>query len=206
MFRARHIKAYTAFFHHFTRWTLKHHFHHLNSELEHPDRSKSLLVIANHFSWWDGFIVYYLNDMYFRKRFHVMMLEEELVKRMFLNKAGAFSIRKPGRSIIESLEYAGNLLSSPGNMLLMFPQGEFQSQYHRGFKFDRGIEKIIEKSKNDPEILFNINLVEYFQHPSPTLYMRTRIYTGARKADPMRSAFTDFHASCLSRHKQMKQC
>ena len=201
MIQARHKPAYTTFFRFFSRWKLKMHFHHLYTELEHPDPGKPLLLIMNHFSWWDGFIGYYLNNQYFRKKFHVMMLEEELSKRMFLNKAGAFSIRKSNRSILESIRYSGDILSSPDNMLLMFPQGVFQSQYHQTLKFERGIEKILNRSSLDPEILFNINLVEYFEHSSPSLYIRTRIYNGDRVSDLMAADFREFHNSCISRQE-----
>ena len=202
MIPARHLKVYTAFFRFYTRRKLKHHFHRIYTELETPDPGKPLMLIANHFSWWDGFIGFYLNDEYFHKKYHVMMLEEELSKRMFLNKAGAFSIRKSTRSIVESIAYSGRVLSSPENLLLMFPQGEFQSQYHGNLLFERGIEKILDNCTLDPEILFNINLVEYFQHPSPSLYIRTRVYQGEHSQDAMAAAFREFHASCIARQKQ----
>jgi len=202
MIRARHNLAYTAFFRFYTRWKLKRHFHHLSEELELPDGKKPLLLIANHFSWWDGFICFYLNDLYFKKKFHVMMLEEELGKRMFLHRAGAFSIRKSTRSVVESVRYSSSVLSSPGNLLLMYPQGQFQSQYEHDLRFEKGIEKILNGCSADPEILFNVNLVEYFQHPSPTLYIRTRIYTGERTTAAMEAAFREFRASCISCQKK----
>ena len=36
----------------------------------------------------------YLCYKYYKKKFHVMMLKEQLAKPMFLNKAGAFSVEK----------------------------------------------------------------------------------------------------------------
>ena len=61
---------------------------------------KPLLLVGNHFSWWDGFFAYYLNYTLWRRKFHVMMLEEQLEKRMFLNKVGAYSVKRGSRSEI----------------------------------------------------------------------------------------------------------
>ncbi|MBY0427423.1 MAG: hypothetical protein K2Q22_17440, partial [Cytophagales bacterium] len=63
------------------------------------DPKRSLLVLGNHFSWWDPFLIAYL-CIPFRKQHHVMMLEEELAIRKALTYAGAFGInRKDGRSM-----------------------------------------------------------------------------------------------------------
>jgi hypothetical protein len=51
------------------------------------------------------------------------MPEEQLATRMFLNKAGAFSIKPGSRSAIESLNYASSLLYEPENLVVVFPQG-----------------------------------------------------------------------------------
>ena len=33
---------------------------------------KPLLLVGNHFSWWDGFFAYYLNYTLWRRKFHVI--------------------------------------------------------------------------------------------------------------------------------------
>ncbi|MEO1448923.1 MAG: hypothetical protein AAFV07_05305, partial [Bacteroidota bacterium] len=58
-------------------------------------KDKSILLVGNHISWWDGFWPIWLNARHIGKQYHVMMLEEQLRPRMFMTKGGAFSIQ-PG--------------------------------------------------------------------------------------------------------------
>jgi 1-acyl-sn-glycerol-3-phosphate acyltransferase len=53
-----------------------------------------VLLLANHFSWWDGFLLYYINQKVFRKQFHVMVIEETVQKVGFFKYMGAFSVNK----------------------------------------------------------------------------------------------------------------
>ena len=47
------------------------------------DSEKSLIVLPNHFSWWDGFLIDYVNRKLFGRKFHILMLEEQLKKYWF---------------------------------------------------------------------------------------------------------------------------
>lgn len=177
---------------------LKKHFQGIHAEIEDFHIEKSVLLIANHFSWWDGFIGNYLSYKYYHKKFHVMMLKEQLARRMFLNKAGAFSIDQSSRSVVESLQYSAEILSLDKNLLMMFPQGKIESLYHSHFQFAKGVERILETCDPLPEIIFNINLVDYFSNPSPTLFIRTKNYQGELSAKEIEKAFNQFHAECIS--------
>jgi hypothetical protein len=177
---------------------LSRHFHEVYAEIEDCQAQKSVLLIGNHFSWWDGFIGNYLCYKYYKKKFHVMMLREQLAKRMFLNKAGAFSVEKSSRSAVESILYSAEILSRKNNVLMMFPQGSIESLYHRDFQFAKGIERILEKCNPKPEIVFNINLVDYFSRPSPTLFIRTRCYRGGHSLKEIEQAFNQYHAECMA--------
>ncbi len=177
---------------------LRKHFHSIHAGIEDFQRQKSVLLIANHFSWWDGFIGNYLSYKYYKKKFHVMMLKEQLAKRMFLNKAGAFSVEKSSRSVVESLQYSAEILSRDANLLMMFPQGKIESLYHSHFQFAKGIERILKTCDPLPEIILNINLVDYFSNPSPTLFIRTKSYRGELSAKEIEKAFNQFHAECIS--------
>lgn len=169
MIQARHIPFFVRFFNWYSRRMMQMHFQDIryHNAIQAPE--KSMLVIANHFSWWDGFFVVHYNNRFFQKKFHVMMLEDQLKNRSFLNKAGAFSIKKNSRSAIDSLKYAGEILSDDDNLLLMFPQGEIQSQHQCQFTFKKGIETILKHTKIHPEILFVANLTEYYSHKKPSL-------------------------------------
>ena len=131
-----------------------------------------------------------------------MMLRDQLEKRMFLNKAGAYSIEKSSRSILESLEYSAELLSSPENMVMMFPQGHFESLYGRDFQFAPGIGRILEQCTHTPQIVFNINLIDYFSKPAPTLFIRTRTYQGEPSLMKIKEAFNQFHMESIRKQDE----
>ena len=82
---------------------LHRHFREIRYRGQFQDRGKAILLIANHFTWWDGFIQGVLNQNRFQRNFYVMMLEEQLRKFPILRTTGAFSIRKHSRSMLESL-------------------------------------------------------------------------------------------------------
>jgi hypothetical protein len=181
---------------------LKKHFAGIQTELEPCPADKAILLIGNHFSWWDGFIGNYLSYNFYKRKFHVMMLREQLEERMFLNKAGAFSIEKSSRSMVESIIYSAEILSLKDNLLMMFPQGAFDSLYHREYVFEKGVEKILEKCDASPAVVFNINLVDYFSNPLPTLFVRTRLYQGDLSTRKMEDAFNNFHLDCISKQNE----
>ncbi len=142
---------------------------HIQGELKETD--SPLLVIANHFSFWDGFMVQYLNLKRIHKRFFYMMLEEQLKQRMFLNKSGGFSISKNPREMIESINHAASLLNDPDNMVLIFPQGLIETKYRFPFHFEKGVEAILKRSSGSTRILFIANMIEYYSEARPSLYM-----------------------------------
>lgn len=145
-------------------------------ELFISGKDKPVLLISNHFSFWDGFIHIMLNRRTFKRKVNIMMLHEQLSKRKFLRYTGAFSIDKGNRGVIEGLRHSVELLKDKNNMLLMFPQGEIQSLYTRNFTFERGLEFIVRNSP-DIQILFNINLINFFSDRKPTLTMYLKEYT-----------------------------
>lgn len=202
MIKARHTPFFVRFFNWYSRRMMNSHFRDIRYHNKPAGTDKALLVISNHFSWWDGFFIVHYNNLFFKKRFHVMMLEDQLSNRMFLNKAGAFSIRKNSRSALRSLQYAGELLSHSNNLLLMFPQGEIQSQHICSFQFEKGIESILKYTKEEPEILFVANLTEYYSHKKPSLdvYFKT-LDSPFKSQEQLQHAYNSFYQDCLSKQK-----
>jgi 1-acyl-sn-glycerol-3-phosphate acyltransferase len=148
---------------------LAYRFHFSRMEIvgKFVDQGLPLLVIGNHISWWDGFWIRSLNKKVLGRRFHVMMLENQLRGNRFLRRMGAFSIKPGSRSILESLTYASELMKDPKNLLLYFPQGKIESQYQHRFVFKKGIEKIL--AGRQVQILFVANLTDYFSAARPQL-------------------------------------
>lgn len=155
-----------------------------------PD-DRSILLIPNHFSWWDGFFAWYLNKIIFKKNYHVMMLEQELSKRMFFSRIGAFSINLTSRSMVESLNFCAQVLSNSNNMLLMFPQGKLASLHQPELKFRRGVERILNQTPNT-RIIFAACLVDYFAHRKPSLTIALKEYNGNYSIKEIEEAY-NFH-------------
>lgn len=144
------------------------------------DRQLPILMLGNHISWWDGFIAQYLNIEFFNRKLHIMMLEEQLEKRMFLNKTGAYSIKKGDRSAVESLNYTAELLKDPGNLLILFPQGKIHSMHDTPVTFEKGWFRIFRQLQDPVQVIFFITLIDYFSSRKPFLhlYLYDYDYTG----------------------------
>jgi len=132
------------------------------------DPQRSLLLVGNHISWWDGFWPLYLNRRYWHKHYHVMMLETQLRARPFMRQGGAFSILPGSRTVLDSLAYAGQLLEDPTKLVLMFPQGKIHSLYQPEIRFARGAERLWQPERS--QLFFLAAFPEYLSHPRPTLF------------------------------------
>ena len=80
-----------------------------------------------------------------------MMLEEQLRRHWYFNYTGGYSVKKHSRSALESIDYTAELLTDPGNVVLLFPQGEINSLYKDTFVFEKGIERMLKKVNRDEE-------------------------------------------------------
>ena len=79
--KASHHPFYYPFFQFYSWLKIKMHFHNVSVSHDFREKGLPILMISNHFSWWDGFWVVYLNlKLLHRKFFFFMMLEEELRK------------------------------------------------------------------------------------------------------------------------------
>ncbi len=199
MIRAKHHFFMYPFFIFYTFWKIKKHFHkvHLIDLREDTHQNCSILLIGNHFSWWDGFIAQYLNQKIFKKKFHFMMLEEQLIKNSFLNLTGGFSIAKNTKDMIKSLQYAKEILMHPENILLMFPQGKIETMHQQTIIFQKGIERI-NQSKNHTSIIFMVNVIDYFSEQKPSLFCYFKSYSSKEgKLNDIQSAYQIFYNECI---------
>lgn len=131
-----------------------------------------------------------------------MMLEKELRKRILFSYSGGFSIAPGSRETIESLEYAGSLLTKSDNLVLMFPQGKLHSIYHDQFSFQKGVEKII-KHAPEAKIVFMASLIDYFDHPKPDLYFYLQNYEGPANSEAIEASYREFFRKHTQHHKEM---
>ncbi|WP_165852101.1 1-acyl-sn-glycerol-3-phosphate acyltransferase [Mucilaginibacter terrenus] len=148
---------------------VKNEFHEItyNNVLIDPERS--VLLIGNHFSFWDGLILFYLNEKLFKKKFHVMILEETARKSSMLRYGGAFTVNKTSKDVIASLNYAAELLKDPSKLVLMFPQGKLFSNFVEEVKFEKGVMRLIDKAGERCQVIFAATFIQYFRHKKPNV-------------------------------------
>lgn len=205
IYRASHHFFLYNFFRLYSVWKTKHCFHRVYLDCQYTEKGLPVLLISNHFSWWDGFWAVWLNEKVFHRLFWFMMLEEQLKKNMFLNKAGGYSVRKGTRSVAETINYTADLLSDSGNLVLIFPQGEISSMHTREFIFERGVGHIISRCGNPVHIVFVANLIDYFSSPKPGLYMYVQEYTGEDlSVKGLQDEYNRFFTKCLSENLKLK--
>ena len=154
-----------------------------------------MLMLGNHISWWDGFLAQYVNIELFNRKLHIMMLEEQLEKRMFLNKTGAYSIKKGDRSAVESLRYSSDLLKDPNNLVILFPQGKIHSMFDFPVTFEKGWHRIVTNLEGPVQVVFFITLIDYFSSSKPQLNIY--LYNYAYKGRSLEEMNIDFN-TCLS--------
>jgi len=198
--KARHIPLFVHFFRFYSRNGLKRHFHSVTFDCAAAIANRPVLLIGNHFSWWDGFIAYRLNDLCLHKKFHIMMLEEQLENRLSLNKAGAFSIKRGSRSMVESLQYASGLLHDNDNLLAVYPQGTITSIHRRPVRFEKGVERIIAGASENLMILLYAALPDWFSEQKPVLTVRVIEYTAReRTVEDLEETYNMFLDECKAR-------
>lgn len=201
MIYARHTRFHTAFFRFYSRYLMRNNFRSVIFVDDPGPTHEPLLIIGNHFSWYDGFFMNYYNNEVLKKKFHVMMLEEQLQGRMFLNKSGAFSINPGTKDIVESLHYSARILAEPGNMLLMYPTGEIQSSYISSFRFMKGLDKIL--SGNNAEIRFYCCMIDYFSERKPSAWIYFHVADRQYRSTPqLEKEYNAFYHSCILRQNE----
>jgi hypothetical protein len=165
-------------------------------------RNKSILVLANHFSWWDGFFFHQIKKSS-GHTLYVMMLESELRKHPFLKKLGAFSIQPGHRSMITSFQYAEDLLLQPNVMVVIFPQGRIESQSVPSISFAGGIQKFIDRLKKSCTIVFVNNRIEFgsFSKPSIISY-HSSINSESINARSIEKSYQDFFNQSSLEHNE----
>jgi 1-acyl-sn-glycerol-3-phosphate acyltransferase len=134
-------------------------------------KDHSILLLCNHFSWWDGFLAGHLIDSYFHKNFHIMMQEDHIEKRKWLRNLGGFSIKKSSRESLKSLQYAAELLNDSQNSVVLFPQGALNSMHCEQIDLAKGYEYLIKNIKGNCQIIFAANVVDYFESFKPSVHM-----------------------------------
>lgn len=168
-----------AFFRWYIKFIIRRDFASFSFNTIEVDNSRSILLLANHFSWWDGFLMFHLNQLVFKKNFHVMVTEENYKSVWFLKFLGAFPVKKNSKSVLESLQYAGKLLNDEKNLVLIFPQGKLYSNHVEEVAFERGLINLINSSNRKFQYLFASCFVDYFEKRKASITCYLEVWSGA---------------------------
>ncbi len=204
IFKSNHNFFLYNFFKGYAKWKIKRNF---DSVYIIGDIKKSqlpVLILSNHISWWDGFWAMYLNMKILKRKFHFMMLEEQLRKYWFFRYTGGFSVNKKSRSILESLNYTEEILSCSRNLVLFYPQGEIQSMHQQDFHFEKGIERVVNNKEGKIQIILMANLVDYFSNPKPSIYMYIKDFPETDfTIKNIQHYYNHFYRQCVENQKQL---
>jgi len=205
MIKGRHHWFLYPFFVWFGWMRMKRHFKKICMNGPSINTGLPVLILANHFSWWDGFFIASLNRKMFQKKFHVMMLEDQLKKNWFFQHTGAFSVRKNSKSMIESLNYAAELLQNPENLVTYFPQGRFESIHQEKLHFEKGVEWLLKNLKNEVQVIFAANQADYFESAKPRLFMHFESYDyRGKNLQEIENDYNTFYHTSARKNIQLK--
>lgn len=205
MIKPKSNKIIYAFFSWYIERIIKKDFSGFEHNKIEFEPNKAILLLSNHFSWWDGFLIFYLNKIYFKKKFHVMVLEDTARKVGFLKYLGAFSIQKNTKSLMESLSYAGELLNQPDNLLLIFPQGKLHSLHSKVVDFEKGVLRIIDASKKNFSYVFATIITDYFSQRKPKLTIALENWKAPEIVDLalLKSAYNKHYKDTLTQQSEI---
>lgn len=172
MIKAEHKKWAHFIFNIYLNRILRKNFQnfYLIGDIPELDNEKGLIITPNHFSWWDGFFIYYLMKKFSSRKLFIMMLEEQLKNYSFFKNLGAFSINQQNpKSIIETINYASTLINSKG-YLVTYPQGEIEPYEKRPLILKEGLIKIIAKTEIETNVLPIAFKIHYSNERKPFIY------------------------------------
>lgn len=139
-----------------------------------PASRLPVVLVPNHSTWWDGFLIYLLNLKIFDRPLYLMMTEEQLRTYRFFSRVGAYSIPLGSpRGILESLRYSITLLEQPQDpapLVCLFPQGELTSWFRRPLVFHRGLEWILTRYPGELTVIPLAIRAEFREEQRPEVF------------------------------------
>ncbi len=177
MLKAQHHWFIQLFFGWYFRFTFRRQFAAFVGEMPVLSKDKAVCWLSNHTSWWDGIWPLLLNAKYVKRPFYVLMLEKELQKRQYLRGLGAFSIAPGSRSVVESGQYLVDLLYSPQNIVLLYPQGQLESMHEHQIRFAPGMLRYACQQNDAIYWLFSAFFLDFGANSKATVYHYHQVMT-----------------------------
>ena len=181
---------------------MKRHFGTIKVIGEFQEKKLPVLLISNHISWWDGFWAMYFNLKVLKRKYHFMMLEEQLRKYWFFKKLGAYSINPANPiSTARTLNYTRELLLSPQNLVVVYPQGVIQSPNSKFITIKEGLQKLLDKNKSEVQVLPLAVKFEYRENKNPDIVAR---FGSPLRAEEIKINFDSFSNEFLNNMENLK--
>jgi 1-acyl-sn-glycerol-3-phosphate acyltransferase len=131
-----------------------------------------LLLVANHVSWWDGFILRPLHQEVRRGgALHIVMLEKELQRRPLLRRLGGIGLEPGSPSSLRALlrDLGAERRRDPSLSVLFFPQGRIWPSHRSPLGFRGGVRLLTEALA--PVTVLPVGLhLEGGNHMAPTAF------------------------------------
>ncbi len=196
--KARHHWIIYPFFKFYAAYKIRRNFNSVTISNKFIDNGLPLLLICNHLSWWDGFWVMYANLKVFHRKFHFMMLEEQLRKYSFFINSGGYSVKKHNRSVLESINYTIEILRVNENLVMLFPQGKITSIYDQSVHFESGLERILKAVNGKVQVVFLANLVDFFSNSKPSLFIYIQGWNNTEnEISGIQEDYNSFYKACI---------
>ena len=196
MIQARHARWAQIIFDPYIRRLMNKHFHRFIMVNELPTVKGPLVLTPNHFSWWDGFLIYRVyRDAFPDKKFYIMMLEHQLRRYHFFGKLGAYSIDQQNPvSMRDTIHYTRQILTH-NSAVIIYPQGAITRYDQRPPDLKGGLRLFLPDASADVPVVPVAFKVLYGEHQKPDILFRcgTPIASGSVKKDftHYTAAFTD---------------
>ena len=175
MIEAKHNKLALAIFNPYINYLIKKNFGgiYLVNQPEGIIDDKGIIILPNHFSWWDGFFIHVVQEKIFNRNIFIMMLEEQLKRYWFFQYVGSFSVNPHSpKSVLESLNYSASIADSKENSLVIYPQGEIEPFEKEELSFKNGMFSILNQSQGNVSIIPVAFKISYTNEKKPDVYCR----------------------------------
>jgi 1-acyl-sn-glycerol-3-phosphate acyltransferase len=171
-----------------------------------PKPGHSVLMLCNHFSWWETFLTNLSAADSLKRRWHGMMQQDQAMKHWYLRYIGLFGIKKGSREILASLNYAAGLLQDSRNMIVVCPQGEIRSNHETHIHVEKGVYKLTQLIEAPCQVVYHCILIDYFESLKPSAYIHQFDcgVAGEFTFDELKQRINDFHQQALTNQINMK--
>lgn len=154
-------RFYCRFFYHTTQFLLKRTFRSVRiNQLPKTDGKRSVLVLLNHHSWWDGLFPLVLSERYYPQTGMAIMEDKQIENHPFFRKIGAQPITRNNTKVaLETLAGIADYMKNHPSVLFLYPQGAIYPNHEEYFTVQRGYQMLLDKI---PDL--QVQLITTFSH------------------------------------------